>query len=101
MPLALELANLYRQKSHPIVIGILGSQGTGKTTITKILPLIWQYLNLSSVAISLDDLYKTYQDRKELLKLDSRLIWRGPPGTHDIKLGLDVLTALKKSSVSR
>ncbi|MBD2392962.1 glycerate kinase [Cyanobacterium aponinum FACHB-4101] len=95
LPLALELANLYRQKSHPIVIGILGSQGTGKTTITKILPLIWQYLNLSSVAISLDDLYKTYQDRKELLKLDSRLIWRGPPGTHDIKLGLDVLTALK------
>ncbi len=95
LPLALELASLYQQKSSPIIMGILGGQGTGKTTITKILALIWQFLNISSVAISLDDLYKTYQERQELLKSDPRLIWRGPPATHDIKLGLDVLMALK------
>jgi len=59
------------------------------------LALIWQSLNISSVAISLDDLYKTYRDRQELLKSDSRLIWRGPPATHDVSLGLDVLMALK------
>lgn len=95
LPLALELANLYQQKKRPIVVGILGGQGTGKTTITKILALIWQSLNISSVAISLDDLYKTYQERQELIKFDSRLIWRGPPGTHDVELGREVLVALK------
>lgn len=95
LPLALELASLYQQKSTPIIMGILGGQGTGKTTITKILALIWQSLNISSVAISLDDLYKTYEERQELLKSDSRLIWRGPPATHDVQLGKDVLMALK------
>jgi len=95
LPLALELASIYQQKKCPIIMGILGGQGTGKTTITKILTLIWQCLNISSVAISLDDLYKTYEERQELLISDSRLIWRGPPATHDVSLGLDVLRALK------
>ena len=43
----------------------------------------------------MDDLYKTYLERQELQKADPRLIWRGPPGTHDIELGINVLDSLR------
>lgn len=98
LPLALELVEKKRQKNYPFTVGILGGQGTGKTTLTQILPLIWQSLNLSSVGISLDDLYKTYEERQKLLNIDSRLIWRGPPGTHDINLGIKILDQLHQGN---
>lgn len=105
LPLALELAQKKQDNSSSLIIGILGGQGTGKTTLTKILTQIWQCLGLSSIAqrrftlkLSLDDLYKTYEERQELLKQDSRLIWRGPPGTHDILLGLEIFDRIKKQN---
>ena len=94
LPLAIELASLQQEKKSVLVVGILGGQGTGKTTLTQILRLIWQQLNLSSIAISIDDLYKTYEERQALLKIDPRLIWRGPPATHDVELGLQTIDAL-------
>lgn len=94
IPLALELAEKRKHHNHPFTIGILGSQGTGKSTLTKILSMIWQSLNIPNVGISLDDLYKTYEERQKLLATDSRLIWRGPPSTHDVSLGLKVLNQL-------
>ncbi len=102
LPLALELVKKRQQQNSTLVFGVLGGQGTGKTTLTRILPIIWNYLNISSVAISIDDLYKTYDDRQKLLKTDPRLIWRGPPGTHDVSLGIDTITQLqnRKQSVS-
>jgi D-glycerate 3-kinase len=100
LPLALELAQKKQEKGSNFIFGILGGQGTGKTTLTKILPLIWRYLNLSSVAISIDDLYKTYAERQALLKIDPRLIWRGPPGTHDVELGLATINQLQQGQTS-
>ena len=90
LPLALQLAKV-RDQGGTLVQGILGSQGTGKTTLTSILSVILCHLGYSTLAISLDDLYKTYQDRQLLQQQDPRLIWRGPPGTHDVKLGIEVL----------
>ena len=69
----------------------MGGQGTGKSTLAAVLKLILNYLNYSTVTISIDDLYKTYSDRLKLQAEDPRLIWRGPPGTHDVDLGLKVL----------
>ena len=100
LSLALELAQKRQQQTSPLVFGILGAQGTGKTTLTRILPIIWDCLNLSAVAISIDDLYKTYDDRQELLKIDPRLIWRGPPGTHDVTLGIETINQLQKGQES-
>ena len=96
LPLAIQIAT-YRQKlSRPLIQGILGGQGTGKTTLAGILILILQHLGYRTIALSLDDLYKTYLERQRLKEEDPGLIWRGPPGTHDVNLGIAVLDRLRQ-----
>ena len=50
------------------------------------------------MGISLDDLYKPYAERQQLKAEDPRLIRRGPPGTHDVALGLQVLQQLRQGA---
>ncbi len=95
LPLALELAADYRRLGRPIVQGILGGQGVGKSTLGALLGVLLRELGLGLVSLSLDDLYLTYADRQALLRRDPRLIWRGPPGTHDVALGLETLDRLR------
>ncbi|MDZ7952047.1 glycerate kinase [Nostoc sp. DedQUE09] len=97
LPLGIKLASQRQQLGRPLIQGILGGQGTGKTTMSKILILILDHLGYRTVSLSLDDLYKTYSDRLLLTQQDPRLIWRGPPGTHDIDLGLNVLDQIRQS----
>jgi D-glycerate 3-kinase len=91
LPLAINLANLRSQADRPIIQGILGGQGTGKTTLAKALSLLLKELGSATIALSIDDLYKTHAERQQLKAEDPRFIRRGPPGTHDIDLGLDLL----------
>ncbi len=97
LPLGIKLANKRQSLSRPLVQGILGGQGTGKTTLAKILVLILEKLGYKTISISIDDIYKTYAERQLLQKQDSRLIWRGPPGTHDVSLGIETLDKLRQS----
>ncbi len=96
LPLALQIVDRRQSLQRPFIQGILGGQGTGKTTLTKILTFILQELGYSTVNFSLDDIYKTYLERCKLKEIEPRLIWRGPPGTHDITLGLTVLEQLRQ-----
>jgi D-glycerate 3-kinase len=100
LPLGIKLASQRQQLERPLIQGILGGQGTGKTTMCKVLSLILNQLGYRTVSLSLDDLYKTYSDRLVLTQQDPRLIWRGPPGTHDVDLGLDVLDQIRQSQSS-
>jgi D-glycerate 3-kinase len=95
IPLAIQLSSIQQKLGRPFIQGILGGQGTGKTTLCRVLSLILQHLGYRTLSLSLDDLYKTYEERQHLQKLDSRLIWRGPPGTHDLELGKQVLDQLR------
>ena len=95
-PLAIELASHRQKLGRPFIQGILGGQGTGKTTMCKVLSLILQQMGYRTLSLSLDDLYKTYRDRLILQQQDSRLIWRGPPGTHDIELGVSTLDQIRQ-----
>jgi D-glycerate 3-kinase len=95
LPLAMQMAAQRQALGHPLIQGILGGQGTGKTTLAAILTLILHHLGYGVCSLSLDDLYKTYADRQQLQQQDPRLRWRGPPGTHDIQLGLSVLQQLR------
>ncbi|HLO52094.1 MAG TPA: glycerate kinase [Kamptonema sp.] len=96
LPLAMQLATERQSLGRNLIQGILGGQGTGKTTLAAVLKLILGKLGYSTIGLSLDDIYKTYAERQQLKEEDPRLIWRGPPGTHDIELGIKVLDRLRE-----
>lgn len=91
LPVALNLAKARSKSNRTLVQGILGGQGTGKSTLCAILKSILSYLGFSVANLSIDDLYLTQAQRQKLRQQDPRLIWRGPPGTHDVGLGLSVI----------
>jgi len=101
LPLAKQLVAWHEQAEGTLIQGILGGQGTGKTTLAAILTQILKHVGLQVCQLSLDDLYKTYADRQQLQQIDPRLRWRGPPGTHDIDLGLEVLQQLKHKHLAQ
>ena len=94
LPLALQIADWHQRQNKPLIQGILGGQGTGKTTLAAILSQILSSIGLQVCRFSIDDLYKTYADRLALQQFDARYRWRGPPGTHDVDLGLTALQRL-------
>ena len=77
-------------KKKPLILGLAGGHGSGKTTISSILTLILQkHFKLNIFKISIDDFYKTRKDRKILSNRKHPLLMtRGVPGTHDIDLML-------------
>ena len=93
LPIALKLATAQKTLNRTYIQGILGGQGTGKTTLCQILSAILETWGLKVASLSIDDLYLTYAARQTLQQQDPRLIWRGPPGTHDFDLGLAVINA--------
>jgi len=84
-------------KKKPLIIGLAGGQGSGKTTISSILTLILKkYFKLNVFKVSIDDFYKTRKDRRLLSKNQhSLLMTRGVPGTHDIDLILKFFKKIK------
>ena len=87
-------------KRKPLIIGLAGGQGSGKTTISSILTLILQkYFKLNVFKISIDDFYKSRKNRKILAeKKHSLLMTRGVPGTHDIELMLNFFKKIKSKN---
>ena len=91
LPIALDMVVKRNKLNRTFIQGILGGQGTGKTTLCLILRHILSYLSYSTATLSIDDLYLTYAERQALQQQDPRLIWRGPPGTHDVTLGIEAI----------
>jgi len=85
-----------QRQDKTLVVGINGSQGSGKTTLNKILRIILeQSFKQTVVSFSIDDLYKTKQQRRELAdNIHPLLLTRGVPGTHDTKLGISIFEQL-------
>ncbi len=91
LPLAIQIASKRQNLDRTLIQGILGGQGVGKSTLAKLLNLLLIHLGYQVATISIDDLYLTYAERQELQRVEPALIWRGPPGTHDVNLGIAVL----------
>ena len=90
-------------KNLPLIIGIAGGQGTGKTTITSIISLILKkYFKLKVFKISIDDFYKSRKERKKLSKNKHPLLMiRGVPGTHDYKIIYEFFKKVKNKKFSK
>lgn len=82
------------------VLGVVGGQGSGKTTLAEILKFLLKKKGYKTINFSIDDIYKTYEDRKALKEEIPELDYRGPPGTHDVDLGIAVILSIKYANKS-
>ena len=100
LPISKMIRDEYIKKKTTQVIGLTGGQGTGKSTISNILKIILKNAyNLKTVIFSIDDFYKTLQERKKMAKkIDNLFITRGVPGTHDTKMLLKCIQNLKNKN---
>jgi len=86
-------------RSTPLVLGISGPQGSGKTTLVNHLvkQLSSPPYSFRVVSFSIDDIYLPHDELKALGRNnpDNKLVQhRGEPGTHDVQLGVDTLESL-------
>ncbi len=98
LPFCNNLFKLFKLKNRTLIIGLSGSQGSGKSTISQILKIILQtHYKLNVTCFSIDDFYKTLKERKKMSKTVHPLfLTRGVPGTHDSKMLLNTIKILKK-----
>ncbi|WP_237066747.1 phosphoribulokinase [Microbulbifer guangxiensis] len=98
LPLAVWLAE-QRKDECCLVVGLCGGQGSGKSTLTAFLNLVWSAMGLRSTGFSLDDIYLTRAERLQLARTVHPLFaTRGVPGTHDVPLGIETIDRLCTSS---
>lgn len=95
-PLAESIVNKQQANSKICIVGINGAQGSGKSTLADLLSLLFnEEYQLNTVALSIDDFYFTRQQRLALSNTVHPLMaTRGTPGTHDIKLALEIINSL-------
>ncbi|GAV21096.1 D-glycerate 3-kinase [Mariprofundus micogutta] len=88
----------HKQAGQAFTFAVNGAQGSGKSTLCAAMSILLEHRFDYSVAIlSIDDLYLNRDRRHQLAEeIHPLFITRGVPGTHDVQLGLDVLSALKK-----
>jgi D-glycerate 3-kinase len=84
---------------RPIVAGLVGSQGSGKSTMAVFLKALLEAEGLKAAILSLDDIYLTLPERERLGRdVHPLLRTRGVPGTHDVGLGMDLIDMLSHGS---
>lgn len=99
LPLANHILTLRRSKQRPVVVGIHGAQGTGKSTLTLFLrEILSRHYCTGTANFSLDDIYLTRAERQDLAeRVHPLFITRGVPGTHDLALGQQVVDRLRSA----
>jgi len=96
-PLLTEFNTNYRSGQAPQIIGINGSQGSGKSTLGDYLcSMVEERHDVVAICLSMDDFYLTRSERIKLAKeIHPLLVNRGLPGTHDINLAISTINSLK------
>ena len=97
LPISEKIYRNYLNNKKTKIIGLTGGQGSGKSTISQILKIVLKEgFNLNTVIFSIDDFYKTLQERKDMSKkINPLFLTRGVPGTHNTALLLKCLNNFK------
>jgi D-glycerate 3-kinase len=75
---------VWRSSGRPVVVGLCGAQGSGKSTLTEASKLALERQGIRTAIVALDDFYLPRQARIELSsRIHPLLLTRGVPGTHD------------------
>ena len=98
VPMAGAIARRVRHSDQLVIVGLCGSQGSGKSTAAGVLCELLRLDGLPAVAISIDDFYLPRAQREELARSVHPLLrTRGVPGTHDVELAQAVIDSLAES----
>lgn len=99
LPLCRAIDRRRRRHGRPMVVGVHGAQGSGKTTFCRFATLLLERVHGWRVCgFSIDDLYLTRAERKELAeRVHPLFATRGVPGTHDVVLGRALIDQLRRS----
>ena len=82
--------------TKPLIVGINGAQGSGKSTLCRFLEVLLRQRSLRAVTLSLDDLYLTRRERAALAEeVHPLFATRGVPGTHAPTLGMAVIEHIR------
>ena len=97
LPLAAWLIRKRSAQARPLVIGLTGGQGSGKSTVCELLKSVLRdAFDAGAGSLSIDDIYKTHQDRQRMSReVHPLFATRGVPGTHDVDLGIVAIERLK------
>ena len=103
IPMSFWIENKYKKKGKTLFLGFSGGQGSGKTTVTKILKIILKKFFKRKVHVSsIDDFYKTLNERNKMsYAIHPLLKTRGVPGTHDINLVKKFFDFVKKKKFKK
>ena len=103
LPICKTIKEDYLKKKQTKIIGLTGGQGTGKSTISNIFKIILkEAYGLETVIFSIDDFYKTLNERKIMSKNKSPLfLTRGVPGTHDTQMLFSCIKNFKNKNFNK
>ena len=103
IPMSFWIDNKYKKKKKTLFLGFSGGQGSGKTTVAKILKIILKKFFKRKIHISsIDDFYKTLEDRNKMShEVHPLFKTRGVPGTHDINLLKSFFNIIKKKKFAK
>ena len=103
IPMSFWIEKKYRKKGKTLFLGFSGGQGSGKTTVTKILKIILKkFFKRKIYVASIDDFYKTLKDRNKMSnKIHPLFKTRGVPGTHDINLVKEFFNFINKKKFKK
>jgi D-glycerate 3-kinase len=92
----------WRVEGKPLIVGICGTQASGKSTACEQAVEHLAELGLNAAVLGLDDLYLGRKARAVLAsEVHPLFATRGPPGTHDTGLGIATLDAVKRGDTVR
>ncbi|MBT7642836.1 MAG: hypothetical protein HN715_07600 [Rhodobiaceae bacterium] len=83
-------------RSRPLVAGVSGGQGVGKTTFCKALSQYLSDAGVATLSVSLDNFYLSRRERETLgAHIHPLCQTRGVPGTHNVGQLNEVMVALR------